>query len=664
MPNPYRFKHNINIFKKQLENGVDKIHDNLKENKDLEFSSIIRNISTGIKDTILTLGKPSFQNRKAKKIPSQDDYNKNIEEICNDLEICYDELRGMKDVLKTYFNYNTLSSKDLESKVKELDNETKNISLHIKAPLKDRVYIARDDFNNTNKIDEKETSSEIDVMQGSVLLKRESSVNRNDKEAEISITGNSNGFPGNLHQVIVKDEAQSGYKEDMEKNITFLAEEDGHIYLSAVQDKNPDTWFEYELANFPTSKKKNPCEWFGLDYEDGTVWAKDPKDGKLKLTIRIVLPEAEIINWIDISPYTPKNGHPIVIKTIKTAPSLEEELDSIYKREYLNHSISDNTNGRDDKFYDENDIPGQNDFTGHGVFAFSPKKVKIIELSFEQDSPYDCKIGHIYFVRTVKLKITKSSFFGLIKKTKYETKKFRIEGPKTDLDALTEESHRSLIGAAIGGWAGAKTGATLGAALGPLGAVIGGVLGGILGSFFGKKDVDVISDNVDSGVEAFDGWRWAIGLRDINVNSYTYASKSQVVSESIEVPGQISKIELDASEQIPELFYSEQTEQTKHENKNEWIKYFVSIDKGTSWHRISPVDDIESKIPSVIYVNSDLPGELQDDTAKYITANEETNSVKFKAILSRPTDLDDAQFFSPLLRAYTLKVGIDKEGDN
>ena len=91
----------------------------------------------------------------------------------------------------------------------------------------------------------------------------------------------------------------------------------------------------------------------------------------------------------------------------KTAPNEKETPKSIYNTEYINYSITENIDGATSNYADNQAIPGKNDFTGHGVFTFSPKLVQVIEIRFEQDTPYDCLIGHIYYERITKIKVTK-----------------------------------------------------------------------------------------------------------------------------------------------------------------------------------------------------------------------------------------------------------------
>ena len=99
--NPFRFEHNIDLIKEQLQDSVQSIQDRLQNNIDFDFGGIINSIIAGTKESILKLGSPSFQNRKARKIVSSDDYNKNIREICNDIKNSYIQANSLLDIIKT-----------------------------------------------------------------------------------------------------------------------------------------------------------------------------------------------------------------------------------------------------------------------------------------------------------------------------------------------------------------------------------------------------------------------------------------------------------------------------------------------------------------------------------------------------------------------------------
>ena len=47
--NPFRFEHNIDLIKEQLQDSVQSIQDRLQNNIDFDFGGIIKSIITGVK---------------------------------------------------------------------------------------------------------------------------------------------------------------------------------------------------------------------------------------------------------------------------------------------------------------------------------------------------------------------------------------------------------------------------------------------------------------------------------------------------------------------------------------------------------------------------------------------------------------------------------------
>lgn len=631
MPNPYRFKHNIELIKKQLKEGVNSIYDDLEENYDMDFGGIINSIVVGIKRAIGSIGKPSFQKRYAKKIPDVKDYNKNVREICNDIENSYQQIKTTSDNIKNNFNYNVLSQNTLEKELSKLKKESDKISLYNnnKKITEEGLFIINEDFKTVENLESGLSNADIDNYNGTVSLKKDRSVNHVDDKTKVEIVGRSEGFVGNNHQVKVKNVRDIGFSQNKITNsITWYGEEDNHANISETKDGNPETWFEYELVNVPASAKRK-AKYLGFKYKlnDNTTvsWARNPKNGKLSLTLMFEIDEVQKINWIDINPYIPpfKGSKGALVKSIKTAVKKSDVPESIYDKEFINYRITED-NETDKSFLDEGVIPGNNDFTGRGVFTFSPRKAKFIYVTFEQDSPYSCNIGHVYYIRVAKIKVKKDGGWFRSDKTWYETKKFRVEGQLSKYD-------KNLVEKSSSNW------------IKEVGQKI----------FGGSKQKSIVSDKVITRIEAFNGKRWAIGLRDIAINSFGFAEESQIVSKNYTVPGFIKKISIKANEQIPKELLAKA-------KKDEWIKYFVSLDNGNEWHRIG---NNSQGLVEEIYVNSNIPEEIQNDNIKYIQS-ESDNQLKFKVVFKRANDIKDASLFSPVLRNIEISLAVDfDEGD-
>lgn len=157
-----------------------------------------------------------------------------------------------------------------------------------------------------------------------------------------------------------------------------------------------------------------------------------------------------------------------------------------------------------------------------------------------------------------------------------------------------------------------------------------------------------------------DRQRFAIGIRDIGVYAYTYAETSESVSLPYISPKPIEKIGLVVDEVIPYAFYSD----PEHKGtENDWIKYYISTDNATSWHRISPQDHRDTLsengvdfVPKIININSDVAKEDRTNPRAFIDAGINIYEVRLRIVLSRPNDIRNAEQYSPTLRSYSILI--------
>ena len=622
----YRMNHNNNLVEEQLDYMAEEINEDFENNRFSSFFSVVKSITGAIKNYLLNLGKPIFNKRKAAKRPDSKDYNKNMEEVVTDIENAYSELNTQKKTIKSSFNYSRLFDKTLNSKVKDLKDKADDLSLYIQNS-EDAIIIASDRFKNMKNVDTDLTSCKAFTGQGVLTLGVNGFTNFATKSGtDIELLDDSNGFLGNKHQVKLTKKSGQKYSKNGKSNIKWLGEGNPHDDIATIADGQPDTWVEYELCNIPSEKKDDPCKGYGFKYSDGRVWAKDPKSGFLKMHIRITLPKQSIINWIDVNPYRPqfKGAGPIHINSIKTSPTelgnstdLSDEKESTLNTVVNNFDITKNVNrGHADTFNADN-VSAQNDYTGHGIFTFPPRKVKTVDIKLEQHAAYDCKIGHVYYERTIKKKKHESSWFGLDQDTTTTTNTKRVKGPPANNKAGNTEGDYTL------GWG---------------------------------DSTQVMSDKTERKFEHFGGWRFALGVRGVNINAFTYKTKSKMVSTPFKTPGPIEKIELETSEKIPKAFYAGDSNETSYSNMENWIQYYVSIDGGSSWHRIAPKKAKITNYPKTYYVNANSPAKVSHPEVGYIENDSEVDSVRFKVVMKRPTGVEGAKHYSPTLESYKLKL--------
>jgi hypothetical protein len=147
-----------------------------------------------------------------------------------------------------------------------------------------------------------------------------------------------------------------------------------------------------------------------------------------------------------------------------------------------------------------------------------------------------------------------------------------------------------LVGTMIGNAIGSLLGSAA-AAAGPVGIIVGAVLGSwLVGQlFYQKKERWIVKEEV--GVDVFDGWRSAIGIREIRMVRATYAPSGYWVSRPYRFPSAVKSIRLLASYSVPDG-----TE----------VSYHISTD-GTNWLPVQNGEELSLDKPtSSVMVRIDM----------------------------------------------------------
>jgi hypothetical protein len=672
MADHYRIRNNSRVLLKQAQDLLNSIGNDIREQKLTTVSDVMRRMLEGLRQFFTELGAPTMKKRYAPidGPPWSDDYNQTMTEIHNDLTTAFQETDLLADSIVSHYNYSEIQREYLLNRLKRARERLDDFVLFSNV-VNEGIIHAKDTFSNLDKIDlgaETLPLASINPNEGVVTLKRVDSINRSEGAVVSIVASDSNGFPGNTHQIKVSTETDF---DGSRHKLVFYGEEDPHLDPKVMLDENPDTWFEYETCNVPDSIKAK-YKYYGFQYADGEWWTRDPADkykmdppkGRetpnlskpLRLSLEIRLPQPTIINWININPYIPPfdGAQPPRIVDVLVSDgegykrSITGEMDrNLILSEELNEFPAT---------YDPDMIPCGNDYTGQAVYTFPPTLAKTISIIIEQDRPYSCDIGHIIWKRIDTIRETKTGpLFGLLggNETRVKKKETLVEGPKAPLSALYSDWNDALgIDNALEG-------------TGFLGELVGNILGGISGALFGSTTKELIGSEIVSERIRLNGWRWALGIRDINIYSYAFAEKSEVVSKEHIIGEPIKRVTLTVNEEIPKVFL----DKGGWQNRNEWIKYYISVD-GTTWHRISPQGHSETLdpttgelVPEIYIINSELGPADRNPRAGYIDTKGEPVSIRFKAVLSRPTNMEDARAFTPVLRGYALKVQTGGDGE-
>jgi len=173
---------------------------------------------------------------------------------------------------------------------------------------------------------------------------------------------------------------------------------------------------------------------------------------------------------------------------------------------------------------------------------------------------------------------------------------------------------------------------------------------------FGKKKKSVSVKTDTSGLQVKDQWlqpyfnriRYGIGIRELTAAAYTFDQKSEFVSVPFVSPKEIIKVHCLVDEYIPPQFDQNQA----------WLEYFIRVEGEENFIRINPLnaptrfDEAGEIIPKIINFNLPKPttAQLED---KFNTTEEPVKKIRFKAVLTRPTD-GDSENITPLLKSYRL----------
>jgi hypothetical protein len=573
-------------------------------------------VADTIKRYYVNLGRPLLVKRKAEEghLPFIEDYNDSTEEITEDLAILYNETEQIGQYLSDYFNYAQSEKMRIEQRVRGLTGLVNDLNLIANDTADASVYF-RDSFEDSTKIESSMIigkPAQVSTIEGIATLARKSTVNRSVNGKIKSITGN--GDAGTYH--IVRDAKITDNKGNVTDTFTFISDQIPNDKPEAILDGRPDTIFEYQMVGVNQNDVINTAK--GYDFS----FIKGAKQGdKLRVKVIIELEKAEDINWININPYNPPfSTGKVTVYSIRTSAD-GFDYQALYEGgSYIINSEINTTpqTYRADAIFDGSNSFTDSKFAGQGVWAFQTRAAKYVEVVFDQNESYEEKIGHTYYLK--------------VKKDK--------EGSQTGQPVRVRESDVPTT---------------------------------IQKSDPGKYSLDTDTDIIKA-IEGFIGWRYVIGLRDINIISYQFEEKSEIVSKKYTVvpEGQteetsttiVKEIMLYTNEKIPQSYLSTIS------TSNDWIQYYISIDD-VNWHRISPQhhspvttttqwDEVKGTgFPPKIY---EINGNMTDLESSfqlykgYLTSAKPIKSVRLKIVMSRPTDIDDAISTSPILEDYALRI--------
>jgi hypothetical protein len=599
MENEYNLEIKSEILEKQADYLFDKAYEVLGDTAtETEVSALVADT---IQRYYTNLGRPLLIRRKAEPghLPFIEEYNDSVEEITADVSILFNEVEKIGDYLADYFNYAQSEKMRVSHRIQGVSGLVNDLNLIANDTTENSMFF-RDSFENSDNIEASMIMGEpvqVATQEGIITLSRDVTINRSNNAKVKRVEGN--GTAGTYH--LVRDIKTVLRDGTTESGLAYVSDQTANDDPSMILDGRPDTIFEYQMVNMSKEDVLNKAKGYDVD------WAKGNKEGdKLRAKVIIELETPQDVNWLNINPYhAPLSKGKVTVYSIRTS---EDGFDYAPLYEGGNYVVNSEINTTPQTYRADAIFDGSNDFTnskfaGQGVWAFPTRKAKYIEVVLDQPESYEEKIGHTYYE-----KVRKNS-----------------EGVQVGSPVRIRESE-----------------------------VPDNIKSGSVGTYRLDRETDIIK-----GIEGFVGWRYAIGVRDINVMSYQFKEKSELVSKRYEVDGSIKKIMLYANEKIPDSYLE------KIATSNDWIKYYISTDD-VNWERISPMhhqpvspEGFPAKIFEINGNKADLESSFQLYKT-YLESETDVNGVRLKVVLERPTE-EGFESSTPILEDYAIRVVLDDE---
>lgn len=550
------------------------------------------------------VGRPLMIPRKAESghLPFVEEYNDMVQESVEDIRILFDETERLGTFLSEYFNHAQSEKLRIEQHLRGLNGMVTDLNLISNDSDIKGTYF-RDSFDDMSKVEMSMAMGEhaqVSTREGILTLGRNGTVNRSEKAKVRQLEGN--GIHGTKHIARNKKVVNRDGLEVTEP--VYMSQQNPHDNLPSILDGSPATIFEYQMLGANREEIRKRAKGYDFSYATSAE-----RGDTLRMKLVVELESKENINWININPYHPPlSDGKVNVYSIRTS---EDGFEYLPLYDNQGAVINSEINNTPQTYRVDGVFDGSNDFTtskfsGQGVWSFPTRPTKYVEIVLEQKESYPEKIGHTYYEKVKKWGAESSN-----------QKAVRIRESEVPENIQKAEP----------------------------------------GVYRFDSESDILK-----GIETFDGWRYAIGLRDINIMSHQFVEKSELVTSRFESTSPIEKIMLYANEKIPESYLK------KMALSNDWIQYWITVDD-VNWERISPMHHepvSEEGFPPKIFEINPNTADIESTFRLHkqaIESEEPVHSVRMKIILSRPLDIDNSESTTPILEDYALRVITSNENE-
>jgi hypothetical protein len=543
--------------------------------------------------------------------------NRFWESLSTDVNIIYDQLNYTKAHTIAAYNSIVANIKKSSNQNDRVKGKLKTLQLY-SSSTDNSVRIFGDFFSNYDFVDLSKTPNESrgDISDNTLTLGKTNEVINLLTQADVFVNEESNGFAGRLQEIVEPTNSPTN-PVDGELDLIFFAESDPHNDLETIIDTDPSSWFEYE-ANWVSENDRLSAKNFGFRYRNDIDpskgeflnWATGPGgtyansddtplgpkqysiDTPLKLVLDMDLGSLNKASKISYVPHkiTPLGTHPVRVNRVLVSPDGANWVE-----------VSSGTTWIASDINLENISSNETVYFGSAVWQFQEQTIRYVKIEIEQIQAFVSKIGHLYYETTPTTQTTEDD--NATPNTVVIPGE-RIEGPIPILSRVSR-SYTSF-----------------------------------------STNAAVVTDGNNGYVqkrEYFDGYRWAIGVRDISVESVRYKNASTIISAPFRVDGIVDRVALEADYDVPSSFNTDQ----------EWVKFYVSPNNGIDWYRISNIQNDKNDIPEIISFNDPIPEEFHEPGVAYYSTNDTVDTLLVRIDIERPADKNSS---TPVIRNYKLKA--------
>jgi hypothetical protein len=161
-------------------------------------------------------------------------------------------------------------------------------------------------------------------------------------------------------------------------------------------------------------------------------------------------------------------------------------------------------------------------------------------------------------------------------------------------------------------------------------------------SFTAQEKIKNYRIPVETAKERYPAKRWCIGLRDVEVYKETFNSQLEIVSLPFTFDFPVESVMLDINSNIDEEML-----------KNVSILGYISVDNGSKWIQISPIQLDFSGIPEVLFFNQSVLNEYRLSGGSYLnypTVPKEVKNILVKIKIVKKNRIN----FTPSIYSYQL----------